>query len=507
MQLVDYNKKKIVFLSFYFGCILPKSISTAKGALHSIMIRKNQRLLNLTNCCIDMVLIIASYVLSVYLWLGLYRNNPNNPALSLLSSNTLVVGIGYAFFMVTIYYAFRLYGSFRFRTLFSETMALMKANLLGVLSVGMLLYLLRVVDFSRGVLVVFYVLSTAFIVLKRVTLRWIFQHYRMLGYNQKHVLIVGNGQLALKYVDSLRRNPQYGFSVMGYVARTEKEGLGNHLGCYEDLPQLLDGPAVDEVVIALEPHETQFMNVIIASCEKQGTKISIIPFYNDFIPARPTIDVIGDIKLINIRTTPLDNLLNAALKRSMDIVGSLILIILTSPIMLIAAIGVRLSSPGPILFRQERVGLNKKTFTMYKFRSMRVNATQDTGWSKNEDPRKTPFGSFIRKTSIDELPQFFNVLKGDMSLIGPRPEIPHYVEQFKETVPLYMVKHQVRPGITGWAQVNGFRGDTSIEGRIKCDIWYIENWNIWLDIRILFMTVFGGMINKEHLTKSKHTKE
>ena len=167
--------------------------------------------------------------------------------------------------------------------------------------------------------------------------------------------------------------------------------------------------------------------------------------------------------------------------------------------MLIAAIGVRLSSPGPILFRQERVGLNKQTFTMYKFRSMRVNASQDTGWTQDADPRKTWFGSLIRKCSIDELPQFFNVLKGDMSLIGPRPEIPHFVEQFKETVPLYMVKHQVRPGITGWAQVNGFRGDTSIEGRIQCDIWYIENWSIFLDIKILFMTVFGGLFNKEQL--------
>ena len=136
---------------------------------------------------------------------------------------------------------------------------------------------------------------------------------------------------------------------------------------------------------------------------------------------------------------------------------------------------------------------------MYKFRSMRVNTEEATGWTTDNDPRKTKFGSFMRKTSIDELPQFFNVLKGDMSLIGPRPEVPHYVEQFRETIPLYMVKHRVRPGITGWAQVKGFRGDTSIEGRIKCDIWYIENWSLSLDIRILFLTAFGGMINKEKL--------
>ena len=286
---------------------------------------------------------------------------------------------------------------------------------------------------------------------------------------------------------------------MGYVSLSETDGIGKHLGHYEDLPRLLSGPQVDEVIVALEPHENQFMAQVISWCEQGGARTSIIPFYNDYIPAHPTIDIIGGVKMINIRAIPLDNLFNAALKRTMDIVGSLILIVVTSPIMLIAAIGVKLSGPGPILFRQERVGLNKKNFTMYKFRSMRVNTQQDTGWSRDKDDRKTAFGSLIRKTSIDELPQFFNVLKGDMSLIGPRPEVPYFVEQFKETVPLYMVKHQVRPGITGWAQVNGYRGDTSIEGRIRCDIWYIENWSLWLDIKILFMTVFGGMINSEKL--------
>jgi exopolysaccharide biosynthesis polyprenyl glycosylphosphotransferase len=173
--------------------------------------------------------------------------------------------------------------------------------------------------------------------------------------------------------------------------------------------------------------------------------------------------------------------------------------LLTSPVMLFAAIGVKLSSPGPVIFRQTRVGKNKKLFQMYKFRSMRVNAQESTAWTKDRDPRKTRFGSFIRKTSIDELPQFFNVLKGEMSLIGPRPEIPHFVEQFQETIPLYMLKHLVRPGITGWAQVNGYRGDTSIEGRIKCDIWYIENWSLWLDLRICALTAFGGLVNKEKL--------
>lgn len=174
----------------------------------------------------------------------------------------------------------------------------------------------------------------------------------------------------------------------------------------------------------------------------------MVPFYSDYLPARPTIDVLDECKLINVRQTPFDNLLNAAVKRGLDILGSLILIILTSPIMLVTAIGVKLSSPGPIIFKQERIGLNKKPFMMYKFRSMRVNVQQETGWSTDYDPRKTHFGSFIRKFSLDELPQFFNVLKGDMSLVGPRPEVPFHVEHFKEEIPRYLVRQQVRPGCT-----------------------------------------------------------
>ena len=225
-----------------------------------------------------------------------------------------------------------------------------------------------------------------------------------------------------------------------------------------------------------------------------------MPSYVRYMPANPQFDSVNGLPLINLRRIPLDNLGNAFLKRAADIICSLVLIILTSPLMLIAAIGVKLSSPGPIIFRQERVGKDKKNFYMYKFRSMRVNSSENTGWSKNVDDRKTWFGSLIRKCSVDELPQFFNVLKGDMSLIGPRPELPFFVEQFKEEIPRYMVKHQVRPGITGWAQVNGLRGDTSIKKRIEYDLYYIENWTPAFDLRILIMTAFC-MFNKEKVNK------
>ena len=198
------------------------------------------------------------------------------------------------------------------------------------------------------------------------------------------------------------------------------------------------------------------------------------------------------------RYVSLSNTFNALVKRCMDIVGSLICIVLFSPIMLLTAIAVKVTSKGPLIFKQERVGLHNEPFRMYKFRTMYVQTEEEErkGWTHKDDPRITKIGRFLRKTSLDEFPQLFNVLKGDMSLVGPRPERPQYVEKFREEIPRYMIKHQVRPGMTGWAQVNGYRGDTSIRKRIEHDLYYIENWTIGLDIKILFLTVFKGFINK-----------
>lgn len=215
-------------------------------------------------------------------------------------------------------------------------------------------------------------------------------------------------------------------------------------------------------------------------------------------PERPHFDNVGGVSPVNSQRIPLNNTGNALVKRAMDMIGALLMLVLLSPVMLICAAGVKLSSPGPILFRQTRVGLNRKEFQLLKFRSMRVNDTSDSAWTTREDPRRTKFGSFLRKYSLDELPQAWNVLRGDLSLVGPRPEIPHFVDVFREEIPSYMVRHRVRPGITGWAQIHGYRGDTPIKERVEHDIWYIENWSLLLDVKILIKTVFGGeFINDE----------
>jgi Undecaprenyl-phosphate glucose phosphotransferase len=308
--------------------------------------------------------------------------------------------------------------------------------------------------------------------------------------------------MANTYLQAIQDERELGYSAMGYVAGEAAAPLPglNRLGGFEQLEELLNDLQPDEVISAIEMEDYQRTPQIIADCEKTGTKLSIIPFYADYIPSNPDFDDLNGIPLLNIRRIPLDNWGNAFCKRAMDIVGSLLLIILTSPVMLVCALGVLLSSPGPVIFKQRRIGRNKQPFDMYKFRSMRVNSQQETGWSSQHDDRKTKFGAFMRKCSLDEFPQFFNVLKGDMSLVGPRPEVPFYVDQFKDEIPLYMVKHQVRPGITGWAQVNGLRGDTSIKARVEHDIYYIEHWRLLFDLKILLITVFKGkFMNEEKL--------
>ncbi|MBQ1881557.1 MAG: exopolysaccharide biosynthesis polyprenyl glycosylphosphotransferase, partial [Lachnospiraceae bacterium] len=237
---------------------------------------------------------------------------------------------------------------------------------------------------------------------------------------------------------------------------------------------------------------------IVAKCEKSGVHTQFVPDYNRVIPSRPIMEDADGLPVINIRNVPLTRAENRFIKRAMDIVGSLILIVIFSPIMLIALIATRLSSPGPVIYKQERVGLHNKSFMMYKFRTMEMQkeSEEKKKWTVKDDPRVTKVGRVLRRTSMDELPQLFNILKGDMSIVGPRPERPQFVEQFKEEIPRYMVKHQVRPGLTGWAQINGLRGDTSINERIKHDIYYIEHWSVLFDIRIMILTAFRGLINK-----------
>ena len=459
------------------------------------MIRKNQRFIKYIYALSDALIIILSYILSIYLWLGIMKQDQNIARIGGLPA--VLAALFYVALWVVVLAICGLYNTNRVRRIIQRVAAIWVVSIVGVVIIASLLYVFRLEEFSRGVLIVFCLLSATLLSLKHYLLYVLLNSIRAKGWNLKHVIIAGTGALARQYALDIRTERNYGFKLLGFCGEAGLEDAQPYLGTFGSMEELLQGSQVDEVVIALDPNEGGDVRELIGICEKSGTKVSVIPFYSDVIPSRASIEVIGKSKLIDLRSNALDNYGWAFCKRFFDILISALLLILLSPLLAVIAVGVKLSSPGPVLFRQQRVGRNKKLFQMLKFRSMRVNADQDTAWTTADDPRKTKFGSFLRKCSLDELPQLLNVLRGDMSLVGPRPEIPYYVDQYKEDVPLYMVKHQVRPGMTGWAQVNGYRGDTSILRRIEYDIWYIENWSVGLDLKILFMTAFGGMLNKE----------
>ncbi len=460
------------------------------------MIRRNQAFLNKLNILLDMMVTVAAYILASWIWLILLDGEETNMAA--ISGRTVLLAFTYSLLLFLLLSVMGFYNTTRTRRLEWKIGRILVAVSVATLIGTALLFGFRLVDFSRGVLIIFYLGTILLLSAKYAVMRWMTRRFREKGYNLKHVLVIGTGELARQYQADIEGEPELGFSIKGFVGNKDRmKNPDLHLGNFEMLDHELASPDLSEAVIALDPEDYGKIREIIAVCERNGVKYSVIPFYNDIIPANPVVETIGRSKLINMRNNRLDNVGWNLIKRGFDLFASALGVIVLSPLMAAIAIGVKLSSPGPVLFRQTRVGFNRQEFQMLKFRSMRTNEEEATAWTKQTDSRRTKFGALIRKVSLDELPQLFNVLKGEMSLIGPRPELPYYVERFRETVPFYMVKHQVKPGITGWAQVNGYRGDTSIEKRIELDLWYIENWSVGLDIRILFRTVFGGMINRE----------
>ena len=458
------------------------------------MIKENQQLLNRLNALSDGLIIFL--MIPVSFWLR-YQVLPN-AKVNMPLERYLVIGFFYTVVQIGIFLAVGVYRPFRHARLRRKLGEMLLAFLLGLVLLLSFLSLQHMDDYSRQMIFLWFGLSYLLLGVKRVVVIRLMWHFRGKGYNLKHVVLVGSGAMAQKYLEKIETEVSMGYHPLGYIAEEETDDMGiPWLGGFEKLEEVLEQNKPDEVISAVGTHDFDRTPLIIAACEKTGCKLSAIPIYAEYMSARPQIDDLDGIPLLNMRRIPLDNLANATVKRLGDIFCSALILVIFSPLMLICAIGVKLSSPGPVIFAQKRIGRNKKPFMMYKFRSMRVNAKQDTAWSTQQDSRKTAFGTFIRKYSLDEFPQFWNVLKGDMSMVGPRPEIPYYVDQFKEEIPRYMLKHLVRPGITGWAQVNGLRGDTSIAERIRYDIDYIEHWSFGFDVMILFRTVFGGKFKND----------
>ena len=463
------------------------------------MIRDNQRLINRLTLIIDGFVIVVSYLFAYFLkfesGLLLYDEG--------LSVQTYMTAL---YFLVPgyliLYSKLDLYSTRRASGRKRELLNVIKANTLGALIFMMILYLINQPDFSRQMIFIFWGVCICLETAVRNMMRALMMFWWKKGYNLKYVLLIGYSGSAESYINKVLLNPQWGYVIRGILddnveRGTEYKGI-KVLGTIDNLSLILPENKLDEIAITLPLGQYGRLKEIVGLCEKSGVHTKFIPDYAGVIPNRPYTEDIQGLPVINIRRVPLNNTINSVVKRLVDIVGSAVGIVLASPIMIVSAILIKATSDGPVIFSQERVGLHNKPFKMYKFRTMieQTEAEEAKGWTTKDDPRVTKIGRFLRKTSLDELPQLFNIFIGQMSLVGPRPERPQFVEKFREEIPRYMIKHQVRPGLTGWAQINGLRGDTSIEQRIEHDLYYIENWTLEFDIKILLLTIFRGFINK-----------
>ena len=463
------------------------------------MIKDNQRLINRLTLVIDAFVIAASYLFAYFLKFesGLLLYDEGLPMQTYMTALYILVP-GY----LILYSRMDLYNTKRASGRKRELLNVIKANTVGALLFMMVLYLINQPDFSRQMIFIFWGVCICIETAVRNMMRALMMFWWKNGYNLKYVLLIGYSGSAQSYINKLQLNPQWGYVVRGILddnieRGTEYKGV-KVLGTIDNLPLILPENKLDEIAITLPLGQYGRLKEIVNLCEKSGVHTKFIPDYAGIIPDRPYTEDIQGLPVINIRYVPLNNTINNVVKRLVDIVGSAVGLIIASPIMIISAILIKATSKGPVIFAQERVGLHNKPFQMYKFRTMieQSEAEEAKAWTTKDDPRVTGIGKFLRRTSLDELPQLFNILIGQMSLVGPRPERPQFVEKFKEEIPRYMIKHQVRPGLTGWAQINGLRGDTSIEQRIEHDLYYIENWTLEFDIKILLLTIFRGFINK-----------
>ena len=466
------------------------------------MIKDNQKYFNRLHLLVDAIVVVISYLLAWYIkFCTIFADT--EPGAGALDMRTY---FSFLYFVIpeyiVLYYFFNMYAPKRATRRKYEIEAIIKANTVGIVVFIVFLYFIHQNHFSRFMMGAFFLINIIATTICRTMIRNLLLYFRKKGYNLKYMLLVGYSRAAEEYITRINANPQWGYVVRGILddripSGTIYKGV-KVVGRVENIRYILPENKLDEIAITLSLKDYDHLEYIVDLCEKSGVHTKFIPDYNSLVPSHPYTEDLMGLPVINIRYVPLTNTLNWVAKRAVDIIGSSLGILISSPIMIIAALAIRFTSRGPVIFKQERVGLHNKVFHMYKFRTMerQVPGEEKKAWTVRNDPRVTPVGRFLRRTSLDELPQLFNILRGDMSLVGPRPERPLYVEKFKEEIPRYMVKHQVRPGLTGWAQVNGLRGDTSIRKRVEYDIYYIENWTVWFDFKIILMTFFTGFVNK-----------
>lgn len=453
------------------------------------------------------LLFISDLALISLAWLGAYalrfysslipttKGVPSlQPYLTLLPAILVVWAI--------VFKLFNLYRPRRISTHFAEIWDIVKACSLATLVVVALSFFLKQFEYSRLVFILFWGMSILSVTLSRWAFREFLRFFRRRGYNQRYALVIGAGRLGQELVEKLQRHSEIGIKVVGYLTRRpEKVGksLGDVrvLGTYDELPRLLSTYSIDHVFVALPHNSYGDVEKILQFLQNQPVDVRFVPDLLQFMTVQGQAEMFDRIPIVTLQATPLYGW-NRVLKRATDVAFSLFILAVTLPLFMIIPVLIKISSSGSVLYRQKRMGYDGKVFEILKFRTMQEDAERETGvvWATPDDARRTKMGTFLRKTSLDELPQFWNVLKGEMSIVGPRPERPELIEKFRQSIPKYMLRHKIKAGITGLAQINGWRGNTSIEERIKCDLEYIEKWSIWLDLKIMWLTLWKGFINK-----------
>ena len=416
----------------------------------------------------------------------------------------LFLALVLALVQVTGFVLMGLYNMKRGISFGDEVSRIVAAIAFNVLFVIAAFFFLRIRHISRFTIIYYAGFNVVVVVSAREIVRHIVGRLRAAGKKLRQVLIVGTGPAARKVADIIAHQRILGFAIQGYVVADDDAAHdrtthgGPVLGTLSQLEQIIDTHQPDMVMYTLGDQGGTRLAALLDLCDQAGISLKIVPGFAGLIAAKGEVETLEGLPVISIREVPARSGFNRFLKRAFDILFSLTVLVLLSPLFILTALAIKLTSRGPIFYKQERVGLDNRPFDMLKFRTMRVQEKKDsdTIWTTKNDPRVTPVGAIMRKLSIDELPQFLNVLLGNMSVVGPRPERPFFVSQFKGKYHHYMRRHAVKAGITGWAQINGLRGDTSIQERIEADIYYIENWSFWLDLKIILMTPFKGMVNE-----------
>ncbi len=400
-----------------------------------------------------------------------------------------------------VIHAFGLYRPARIRSFLDDAFGLFKAWCIASMALISVTYFLQPVRYSRLVLGLFFATSLALLVAERWTFRRVLQAIRRRGHNLKDVLVVGAGDLGRRVIATLQDHRELGFRVAGVLTRrpakvgSEIDGVPV-IGRLGDLRAIMASRRIDQVIIALPLEEQAALRGLMAVLSESTADVKIVPDLVQYVTLSGGVEEFGGLPLLSLQNGPLEGW-NGVTKRLFDVVFSSAALVVAGPVLAVCALFVKAGSRGPIFYRQERMGMDGRLFHILKLRTMRPDAeAAGAQMAVPGDARVTPLGRFLRRTSIDELPQLWNVLRGDMSLVGPRPERPVFIEEFRRQIPRYQLRHKVKAGITGWAQVNGLRGQTSIEKRIEYDLYYIENWSLWLDVKILARTVAGGFLSK-----------